>query len=117
LWAEIPDAKSDQPAPSALALQVEAIRSAFQEQLAQLTAGYEKAPDADSAAALARQISLLKLDLEIQLLELQRAELAKSTTAQGEEQAEAQASLDVALEALREIRSRQSAADQPTSQP
>ncbi|MBK8165311.1 MAG: hypothetical protein IPK64_04990 [bacterium] len=62
------------PAPVArtpLEVEVAAIREAFSDRLAELTAAYRAAPDAAAAAGAQRDIAALKAALELDLLDLQ----------------------------------------------
>lgn len=65
---------AENPAPravTALDAELTTIRETFRDRLSELTAAYAAAPDAEAAASAQRDITALKLQLEIDLLELQ----------------------------------------------
>lgn len=57
--------------PTPLDREVAAIRDSFRSRLADLTARYGATPDAGAAAGIQREIAALKMQLEIDLLDLQ----------------------------------------------
>jgi hypothetical protein len=102
-------AKGEAVAPvatSEFGRRVEELREAFRVRLTELTAQYKAAVDAERAASLQRAISVLKLDLEIQLLELQQEVLAASD-APASAKTDASERLEAALHTLRLLRGEQ----------
>lgn len=99
-------AETPAAATSTFAQRVEELREVFRVRLTELTAQYKAAVDAERAASLQRAISVLKLDLEIQLLELQQQELAASDTP-APAKADAGERLEEALTVLRRLRGEQ----------